>query len=151
MAGLIVGFYMAGLTLGSIMKSITGKFNLKRLYIVIQLMMALTFLILPVFAVFAVRNQSHGFLIHFLILLTTIFVSFAAGLEFNIASQLEKQTVKTASMLYAVDLTGAALGTLITSIICFPLLGLFNTCYIIAALIVGSVLLLAFRNRHLNR
>ncbi len=79
-------------------------------------------------------------------------MAFMAGLEFNLASKLEKSTVeKIAGNLYGIDLAGAAFGTFFCSLLFFPLFGLTGTCLFLSILLLASILImLIFRKRYLH-
>ena len=57
------------------------------------------------------------------------------GFQFTQAAYLQDTPVKTAaSSTYAVDLLGSAAGSLATALILVPLLGIVETCMIIAGI-----------------
>jgi predicted membrane-bound spermidine synthase len=60
------------------------------------------------------------------------------------ASRLEKQKIENAAgNLYGIDLAGAASGTLLVSLVCFPVMGLLNTSLLIAGIILTGILVMA--------
>ncbi|GAB4344831.1 MAG: hypothetical protein Kow0089_21590 [Desulfobulbaceae bacterium] len=70
-------------------------------------------------------------------------VGFLVGAQFPAASRLAFQGVeRTAGALYTLDYLGAALGGLLVSVFCIPLLGIVNTCLVLAGIkLVTSALL----------
>lgn len=152
MLGIIVAFYMIGLTSGAIVHVHTAGKKLVRSYLFVQLLMLILVLLLPAVTLFSVRfNLATGRIIQLYLFIITVVIAFVAGLEFNMASKLEQTGIeRIAGSLYAIDLAGAATGTLITSLICFPLLGLLNTCIMLGILILISlVILLIFRKKYI--
>jgi len=69
------------------------------------------------------------------------------GLEFPLANALylptSSQAGETAGVLYAADLAGACLGTLLVSVVLLPALGILETCVFLIALKLGSLALVA--------
>jgi len=112
--------------------------------VMVQILLLLLVMLIPAITSSAVRvDVIPGWMIRALLLIATAAIAFAAGLAFNKASKLEHQKIeKIAGNLYGVDLAGAACGTLLVSLICFPLLGLQYTCILIVALILVSILIM---------
>jgi spermidine synthase len=141
MLGIIIAFYMIGLTLGTFVGVHNSGSALVRSYTMVQFILLLMVLLIPVIIVSAVRFVIiPEWVIQAFLFTFTAAIAFAAGLEYNMASKLERHKIeRVAGNLYAIDLAGAAGGTLLTSLICFPLLGLLNTCLVIVALVTMSI------------
>jgi spermidine synthase len=141
MMGIIIGFYMSGLTAGAIYGGRSGKKISIRMYIILQIILLQLIVFLPFLISFLSRYS--GFPLwtgQALLFIITGMIALVTGLEFNMASQLERQKIEyIAGSLYSVDLAGAASGTLIVSLVCFPVIGLFNTCLIIVVLILTGI------------
>ena len=76
-------------------------------------------------------------LIQPLLLFLNAFGGFLVGLEFPLASHLylKKRSVgQTAGILYATDLLGALVGSLVVAAALLPALGIIETCFLLAAL-----------------
>jgi spermidine synthase len=144
MLGIIVAFYMMGLITGAIFKFHPAEKVRVRSYMTVQFVLLLLVMLIPVITLFAVRhNVIPGWIIQALLFITTAAIAFAAGLVFNKATKLEREKIdKIAGNLYGVDLAGAACGTLLVSLICFPLLGLMLTSLLIAAMIMVSIMVM---------
>jgi len=81
----------------------------------------------------------------------TFFIGIAGvltGLEFPLVNKLFMQSNKdmavSAGVTYSADHIGAILGAILTGVILVPLLGVFGTCVILAALNISSLVLIAF-------
>jgi spermidine synthase len=144
MLGIIIAFYMIGLTLGTIIPVYPSGKIPARSYLVIQFIMILLVLLIPLITIYATRhNIIPGWVTQAFLFTVTAAIALAAGLEFNMASNIESQkNEKVAGNLYGVDLAGAAGGTLLTSLFFFPLLGLWYTCLVIALLILASIIMM---------
>jgi spermidine synthase len=144
MLGIIVSFYMTGLTAGAILDIHLHRKVTVRSYIWLQFILLFLVILIPAMITF-ISGNSHvpEWIGPALLFIITAAIAFIAGLEFNTASQLEQQRFgKVTGNLYGTDLAGAACGTLLVSLICFPLLGLQYTCLLIAALILASIVVM---------
>ena len=153
MIGLIMAFYMTGLTLGAFKKTGALQSSLVKNYIIIQMIMLGIVLLFPVLSIRAVKFSSYpGWIIQLILCIYTFSMAFMAGLEFNLASKLEKSAIeKVAGNLYGIDLAGAAFGTFFCSLLFFPLFGLTGTCLFLAIFLLASILImLIFRKRYLH-
>ncbi|MBN1790210.1 MAG: hypothetical protein JW830_06925 [Bacteroidales bacterium] len=145
MLGIIIAFYMTGLAAGAIMGIRSGTGVSYRSYIFLQIILLQMVIFLPFLILFLSRfsNMPEWTGQTFLLIITGL-IALVTGLEFNIASRLEKQKIENiAGNLYGIDLAGAASGTLLVSLVCFPVMGLFNTCLLIAGLILSGILVMA--------
>jgi spermidine synthase len=80
------------------------------------------------------------------ILLTlNVLAGFLVGMEFPLASKMYRRVSlsETAGILYASDLLGAFLGSLLVSVMFLPALGVLETCLLMGILKLGSLLLVA--------
>jgi spermidine synthase len=149
MLGIIVAFYMFGLTAGAVFRVQRAEKVTVRSYIIVQILLLLLIMLIPVVTASTVTIVViPGWMIRAMLLIITAAIAFAAGLTFNKASKLEHQKIeKIAGSLYGVDLTGAACGSLLVSLVCFPLLGLQYTCLLIASLILLSILVMLINRK----
>ncbi len=151
MLGIIIAFYMTGLSAGAIIgPGLKRKVSI-RSYIWIQLIFMGLIVLLPLIINWVSRhNNIPEWTGQAFLFITTAAIAFIAGFEFNMASRLEPQRIeKIAGNLYGIDLAGAACGTFMVSLILFPLLGLLYTCLLIALLILASIILMfVFRKKY---
>jgi spermidine synthase len=142
MLGIVVGIYMAGLTAGAVYRSSKDMKGTVRSYVIAQFAMFLLVLVLPFLAVYLFGKVIiPDWLTRLLLFGIVAGVAFVAGLVFNKASKLAPGNIeKRAGNLYSIDLMGAASGTLLVSLICFPLLGLWTTCVTMAGLILTGII-----------
>jgi spermidine synthase len=140
--GILISFYMTGLASGALFGVSKGRRNAVRSFMLVQMFLfALVMLIPPLTVLISQHHNMPIWAGQTVLFGLTGGIAFMAGLEFNMASRLEKQSVASAAgNLYGVDLAGAAFGTLLVSMICLPLLGLLLSCVLIGVLILAGVL-----------
>jgi spermidine synthase len=130
--GLIIAIFMGGLAAGSIYANrFTGA---KRQFIAAQALLFLYSLAFPFFWILQknMENSVAGLLLFGLV---TLILSAVVGFQYVTGTKiLPGNFTRTAPLLYAVDLIGAALGTIIISVILLPLAGMINSCLIMAGL-----------------
>jgi len=137
MLGIIVTTFMAGLGLGALYKPRSGK-PVSR-FIAIQYGMALLSLLLPLFLAtgeFVPRTHigTHAFFVSMAFLIALLI-----GAEFSVAANLSVgPLVHRASRLYSIDLIGAAMGALLISALCIPIMGVLWVSVLIAFLNIIS-------------
>ncbi|MBN2813507.1 MAG: hypothetical protein JXQ80_05480, partial [Bacteroidales bacterium] len=143
MLGLIVALYMLGLTAGTLMehKKTNRKILIKH-YLLVQALLMAGLVLLPLFATFSSDGSIlPGWIIQVFLWLLTVVISFLAGKTFNCVTQLMPgYHRKNAGTLYAIDLTGSASGTLIVSVLWYPLLGLYKTSILLSTLVFIGLL-----------
>ena len=144
MTGLIMAFYMAGLTSGAFIKTDVPRKTMMKWYVIIQLVLFGMVLLFPVLSIGAIRLPIHaGWIVQATLLLFTASVALIAGFEFNLASKLENADIeRVAGSLYGIDLAGAAFGTFFVSLLFYPLLGLTGACLLIALIVMTSLLVM---------
>jgi len=146
--GVIISFFMLGLCVGALYSNKTLKKRKLNDMIKIEFSIFIFSLIFPLILISAssIENVYALSLISFVLFpLLTFLVSFLVGMEFPIASKLElkqRGVEHTAGFLYASDLFGATIGSLLTATLLLPLFGLINTCIIISLLNLFSGLIL---------
>jgi len=89
-------------------------------------------------------NTMQGCEYTFLFYIASALAGFLVGAEFPLANRLflEKNAhVRTAGILYALDLVGAFFAALLVPVIAIPVLGMFTTCLVLAALKSAGLLL----------
>lgn len=130
--GLIIAVFMGGLAVGSVVAS---KLSLKRRhFIASQVLLAVFMLILPLMW-YLQKGLTWGFLILAIFFIVTIIPSAIVGFQYVVATRLlSNDLVKSAPTTYAADLIGSALGVIVVTVFLLPLIGLINTCYLIAGL-----------------
>lgn len=81
----------------------------------------------------------------FVFFLISSAVGFLVGAEFPIANSMYRtQTLtRTAGRLYALDLAGSWVGAISVSVVLIPLVGLVQTCILLAVIKLSSAVLLA--------
>ncbi len=143
MLGLIVALYMLGLSAGTIMEhKKTGRMVLIKHYMLVQGLLMVCLVMLPLFVTATSGNAFFpGWLLKTSLWLLTVAISFLAGRTFNCVTQLMPGYHRTnAGTLYAIDLAGSASGTLIISVLWYPLLGLYKTSFLLSALVFIGLL-----------
>ena len=146
--GVIVAVFMVGLALGGyITNRIIQKSNLKWVNLLMAFEGVIGFyaIILP-FIIHSLSSYSIAAEVGL-----TFFIGIAGvltGLEFPLVNKLFMQSNKdmavSAGVTDSADHIGAFLGAILTGVIFLPLLGVFGTCLILAALNISSLVLIAF-------
>ncbi|MDP4290318.1 MAG: fused MFS/spermidine synthase [Bacteroidota bacterium] len=138
--GIIIAIFMGGLALGSVC---ANRFSITRNHFVAgQVLLVLYALFFPVFWFLqkGISNDLTGLLLFFLI---TVLLSAITGFQYVAGTRLLPGSfTRTAPLLYAVDLIGSSLGAIAISVILLPLMGVINSCLLVA----GFNLLLAIIN-----
>ena len=138
--GIIIAVFMGGLAAGSIYGN---RFRVtKKHFVSAQGLLVLYALIFPLFWNLqkATGNSYVGLLLFFLI---TVLLSAITGFQYVVGTKLlPGSSIRTAPLLYAVDLIGSSLGAIVISVILLPLIGVVNSCFLIA----GFNLLIALLN-----
>jgi spermidine synthase len=140
MIGMLISIFMAGIALGSI--TMTRKINrirgYMRLFIALEILILMFSFILPWAIIKFVELYAVLFLVS----------GFLIGAEFPLANKIyleDKNKIGlTVGLLYAVDLTGGWCAGILGGIIFLPILGLLNTCIVIALLKLSSLIILVF-------
>lgn len=142
MLGIIIMIFMAGLAVGSLYREkIIRNANINT-YVGIQLSIGLYAFILPLILFFIKSSSLSAGVLHVAFFLPTFIIAVLIGMEFSIASHVQKGTITSvASQLYGIDLIGSAIGALLVTAFLIPLLGVINVCFIIGGMNFISALL----------
>lgn len=150
--GMLIASFMAGAALGSILIS----YYLDRIRRDLALFAGLeTAIILSVFiSLFLILSNPS----HFMFFILCFVTGFWTGAEFPLANKIYLNTQGSNNfgagigLIYSADLLGGWLAGVLSGILFFPLLGMVNTCIVIAAFKLSSlILLLASRSREVLR
>jgi spermidine synthase len=150
--GLLITAFMAGLSLGGLLMSrrLTGIRKERSTLLRLELTIVLYWALLPV-ALSTLRPRIAYPLVFtsiqgLLFFLNTL-AGFLVGSQFPLANRIwlkgRDDLRGTAGIFYACDLVGAFLGSMIISVVLFPVLGILETCLVAATLKLGSLLPLA--------
>jgi len=141
MIGLVLGSWCANRILDRLKNDISA-------YIKTQVAICIyPLILLPIFAFLA----AYGGKIPTFLRIDTVFAflpaiaGFIGGFQFPLASKIclkGEEVGRTAGFLYGIDLLGSCLGALLTSAILIPILGIFQTCLLVAVLNCGVLGLL---------
>jgi len=147
---MLIAGYMVGLCAGSAcaLYLFKKKINISTLFIVIQFFIA--GLPLLIYTFFSVTGRDNNVIISSLstqVLFPALMVvtGFTGGLHFTLSNRIyfRNRTVVNPGTLYAVDLAGAFIGSVMVSSFLIPLTGIINSCYHVAYLnILAGILLL---------
>jgi spermidine synthase len=151
--GLLVATLMAGIAFGSF--SITYRLDRMRkeslLFLKTEALIILYSILLPfVFSIPShyIENKAIYFLLYSTFLLMSFFSGMFIGLQFPLAAKIymsfhkEKKSLgQTAGLLYGADLFGGFFGGLLGGVLLLPVLGLKNTCFMMAMIKISSGLL----------
>jgi len=135
MIGILIMFFMAGLAIGAYFnKRITSKTNIK-VFNKYQLALGLlNFIIIGLLILFK-KFMIPSFIVYFIFVLIIFSVSVLTGILFSIATHINTNSIiNISSSSYGADLAGSALGSVLTSIVFIPFLGIIQTLLLIALL-----------------
>ncbi len=158
--GVILTAFMLGLTFGAIfivnrMKRVDLKLTD---FAKIQLAVCVYPLIL--FSVFTLLYHTgpSKFSVEIIFPLLTFIAGFVGGMQFPLANKLYLQRVKkvghTAGITYGIDLFGSCVGALFAAAILIPILGIPDTCFIVAMLngiSLALIILTIYRKSQYNQ
>jgi spermidine synthase len=143
--GMLISIFMAGIAFGSIfmIQRLKNVRDHKKLFFKLELTIVFFSFIL---ALILTRWPGYMNYTAFAFMLLAAIPGILMGLQFPLASKIYlkegNQIGETAGLLYFADLAGGWLAGIFGGIIFLPILGLFNTCLIIAFLKISSILLL---------
>ncbi|MBE0647266.1 MAG: hypothetical protein IH596_05730 [Bacteroidales bacterium] len=133
--GVLIMVFMLGLALGAASRKILFKSIRPRSYLLLQLLMAVVAILVLLFISLVPFLELPDAVVFSAFLFFVLGISFLTGLIFSYAALLSKGGIdKVAASNYAVDLYGAALGALLTTVILLPLLGIKMTLVMLALL-----------------
>jgi spermidine synthase len=167
--GLLVTAFMVGISLGGlvmtrrveriekgpVLSSVEGKSVLLRLEGAIAACWLLFPVVLAILYAQAGRPGVSAAIAPILLALNAL-AGFLVGMEFPLASKMHLMAsvgeaageTATAGILYASDLLGAFLGSLLVSVMLLPALGVLETCLLVVILKLGSLVLVATMPRN---
>ena len=126
--------FMAGLAFGSSAKLKTKIPPIKS-YWLLQFGLAVFAIVLPLFIRLTGSIAAWRLPAQFLFFVLIFALATAIGFEFLLASKLRQSSYGEISGInYSTDLAGSAFGAFLSAIVLLPLLGLVNTCLVVAAL-----------------
>jgi spermidine synthase len=148
--GLIITAFMAGLSLGGLLmtRGLTGSGRERPVLLKLELAIVLYWALLPVVLSSLYARISHPLAfasIQWILLFLNVLAGFLVGCQFPLANRMwlkGKETPGgTTGLLYACDLVGAFLGSIVVSVVLIPVLGIVATCLLAAILKLSSLLL----------
>ena len=157
--GLLVTAFMAGVAVTShIMNRHIEKIKQdSRFFLLSELWIIAFSLLLPfVFSIPAhhLERTSVYFLLYGIFFMMAFFAGTSIGLQFPLATKiylsLSPQSVtlgRTAGLLYGADLLGGFFGGLLGGVLLLPILGLRDTCFMVALMKASSFLILIFSGK----
>lgn len=150
--GIVIAVFMAGLAGGSYFGQRPARGSDLTRFVRIQAGMGLYAVLLPLILSVLKEMKTGDLIIQLFFVILTLFIGFMVGWEFSLGTRLLKGRIsQVASLLYSVDLIGAAIGALMISIYLIPLFGIAQSCTIVAIVsLIGSVVALFRGERNQN-
>ncbi|HPR32190.1 MAG TPA: hypothetical protein PLK12_08840, partial [Prolixibacteraceae bacterium] len=147
-SALFFALFMGGLALGSHSTwSRGGEVRMKH-FSLIQYSLAALSLLLPFFLNFIGKMGGFSIGAQVMLMIPVFFLSYAIGLEFQLASRLRNLSFSEISGIhYSADLIGSAFGAYLCALFLLPVLGLFCTALALTVLNVFSGTLALFVRR----
>jgi spermidine synthase len=155
MIGVIVGSFMLGLTLGGYwinQRIINRNWQGARLLVIFEIILCIYSIILP-FLIHAldvagavIIKQQFSMMVPYLYMFLVFAAGFITGLEFPLVSHTlignGYDSTAVAAWVDSIDHLGACAGSLFTGTILMPLVGVYETCFIVGLLKVSSCIFL---------
>ena len=151
--GIIITIFMAGLAAGALLRQTLIRAPHVRHYFILQFFLAIYSIVLPFVVIFTASLSVHPNLVHIIFFVLTFAISFIVGLLFSMATLLQKAPVSEISAkVYSVDLIGAAVGALFTSVLLIPVIGIIWTSITLGALnaLCALITILKYKNIYNN-
>jgi spermidine synthase len=147
--GLIIAAFMGGLSLGGVLmtRRLAVIRDEKSALLRLELALVLFWMLMPLALSTVYLRSMHPLIfssIQWALLVTNALAGFLVGSQFPLANKMWlKGRDAGGGVLYACDLVGAFLGSIIVSVALIPVLGIVETCLLAAVLKLGSLLLVA--------
>jgi spermidine synthase len=146
--GVIITIFMAGLATGALLRNAIIRSPRISHYFVLQFLLAIFSIILPFVIIFTSSLSVHPNIVHIIFFTLTFIISFMTGLLFSMATLLQKAPISEISAkVYSVDLVGAAVGALFTSVLLIPITGILWTAITLGALNAVCALVTILKNK----
>lgn len=127
--GVVITIFMAGLMTGAFLSRKIAVTRSHRLTIITQLISGIFLFVIAVSLTYIKDIQSGNYL-QFILCLFMLIVSCLVGYQYGLSvSRKSDDSGKTVSSIYAADLVGSAIGSLLTAILLIPVLGIYVTLY----------------------
>ncbi len=150
--GLFITMFMAGMGLGGYL--VTHRLDRiadpRRTMLILELTIFVYCLVLPFLLLVVFSGDANAVLLstsQAVLLVLNAVAGFLVGCQFPLANKMllreDEDNKGSVGFLYASDLFGAFLGSIIVSVVLIPVFGIINTCLLAALLKLGSVLLSA--------
>jgi len=148
--GLLITAFMAGLSLGGLLmtRRLAGLGRERSTLLKLELAIVLFWALLPIVLSSLYSRITHPLVftsIQGILLFLNGLAGFLVGSQFPLANRMwlkgREALVSTVGVLYACDLVGAFLGSIVVSVVLIPVLGILETCLLAAMLKLGSLLL----------
>ena len=150
--GLFITAFMAGLSLGGFLmtRRLSGITKEKRTLLRLEIAMVIFWILVPVILSGLYANFSSAIISRWtqgLLLLLNAVGGFLVGSQFPLANRMllegRGKLKGYAGILYASDLVGAFLGSIVVSVVLIPVMGMTQTCLLAVILKLGSLVLVA--------
>ena len=150
--GLLITSFMAGLSLGGFLMSRHLARNRRDRATLLRLELALVlfWVLLPILLAALYGRMAHPLVstaLQPILFLLNALAGFLVGAQFPLANRVwlrdRKAQRGTTGVLYASDLVGAFLGSVLVSVVLIPVLGIVATCFVSVVLKLCSLLLVS--------
>jgi spermidine synthase len=134
MTGILITMFMGGLAAGALLLPGILTPGIKP-YRIFQFIIAMLVIATPMVVIGLSRAVLPEFVTVMVLNLISLFCGILIGYQFTQAARLQESSAgRVAASTYGVDLAGSTVGSLTTSILLVPLVGISITCFILAAL-----------------
>ncbi|MCF8357152.1 MAG: hypothetical protein K9H26_00230 [Prolixibacteraceae bacterium] len=143
--GLIIALFMGGLALGGIAgySFKTGRLH----FLIVQTLLGVFAALIPLFWML-LKTMHSGVWGWMVFIVITLIPATLTGFQYVASTQqYQSSRIKGASVIYAADLLGGAMGTVLITLVLVPFLGIKNSCFVLAAANGVVVFVHVLRNR----
>ncbi|OGW82794.1 MAG: hypothetical protein A2987_00955 [Omnitrophica bacterium RIFCSPLOWO2_01_FULL_45_10] len=143
---LLTAAFMSGLTLGGWLMNRRLKKMTDDARAILRIECAIIVFSIFVWSALFLLNGAHSLGFSFLFFILSAGSGFLVGSEFPVANKIYLKTInysETGGLIYSLDLAGACMASILTSIALVPVIGILNTCLLLGGLKVISLILIA--------
>jgi len=149
--GIIITFFMLGLVIGVVLyRKLIPKTGINH-FILIQVGIGVYALLFPFVMMLMQKSTAGDSLLPLFVLLTMLIAALTAMLFTGAVRLSRDSTVNTSARIYSYDLIGSATGALLVSVFLIPLVGIFQSAWIIGIInLVAALFAFLYRSKYIE-
>jgi spermidine synthase len=138
MIGLLFAFYMAGLSAGTFIAARARSRDSRKSVLRFQVILLALVLSFPLLIYFEPATGLSRLVVMSAIMFYTVLIAFAAGYLFGKSVESPSTPLRVTNRYYGIDLMASATGTLLTSVLLFPVAGIWITAGFSSVFLMAS-------------